>query len=224
MALVGALLVAFMLWRRQQRTAQSRLIETYRFPASLSSGLTKTYPQLHADQVELILQGLREYFQICRMAGRRMVAMPSQAVDVAWHEFILSTRRYQQFCRRGLGRFLHHTPAQTMKSPTLAQEGIKRAWRLACICERIDPERPDRLPLLFALDARLGIADGFRYRLNCQGPAGLTGTLGSREFCAAHIGCSSGCAGSTNSGRDSEDSGWGSGDSDGDSAGGCGGD
>ncbi len=50
--------------------------------------------------------------------AKRMVAMPSQVVDVAWHELILHTRLYQHVCRKGLGRFLHHTPAQAMRSPT----------------------------------------------------------------------------------------------------------
>ncbi|SPZ13115.1 Uncharacterized conserved protein [Pseudomonas aeruginosa] len=53
-----------------------------------------------------------------------------QVVDVAWHELILHTRLYQHVCRKGLGRFLHHTPAQAMRSPRQAQEGIQRAWKL----------------------------------------------------------------------------------------------
>jgi hypothetical protein len=77
--------------------------------------------------------------------------MPSQVVDDAWHEFILFTRQYQQFCERGLGRFLHHTPAEAMRSPTDAQDGIKRAWRLACRRDGIDPKAPQSLPLLLRL-------------------------------------------------------------------------
>jgi hypothetical protein len=104
----------------------------------------------------LVFDGLREYFQLCREARNRLVAMPSQVVDDAWHEFILFTRQYQQFCERGLGRFLHHTPAEAMRSPTDAQDGIKRAWRLACRRDGIDPKAPQSLPLLFALDACSG--------------------------------------------------------------------
>ncbi|MBE1188306.1 hypothetical protein IH740_25820, partial [Escherichia coli] len=50
--------------------------------------------------------------------------------------------------------------------PRQAQEGIQRAWKLACRREGIDPLNPTRLPLLFALDTELAIADGFRYALN----------------------------------------------------------
>ena len=141
-----------------------------------------------------------------------MVSMPSQVVDDAWHEFILFTRAYDGFCRKALGRFLHHTPAEAMAAPTLAQEGIKRAWRLACVREGIDPKFPTRLPLIFALDAMLGISDGFTYTLECtdQRSGGCGG------YCASHIGCGSGCAG--DSGADSGDSGGSS------CGGGCGGD
>lgn len=96
-----------------------------------------------------------------------------------------------------------------MTAPTVAQAGIKRAWRLACAREGLDPRRPGRLPLIFALDGMLGIEDGFLYSLDCQDPRSPQHGSG---YCASHIGCGSGCAG---------DSG---GSVDGDSGGGCGGD
>jgi len=34
----------------------------------------------------------------------------SERVDVAWHQHILYTREYAQFCKLHLGSFLHHTP------------------------------------------------------------------------------------------------------------------
>jgi len=118
--------------------------------------------------------------------------MPSQAVDDAWHTFILFTRSYESFCRNAFGRFLHHTPAEAMRSATQAQEGIKHAWRLACRREGLDPRSPSRLPLLFGIDAMLGIGNGFHYQLQCNPGAGAS------SYCASHIGCSScggGCSG-----------------------------
>ena len=35
---------------------------------------------------------------------------PSEPVDKAWHEFILSTREYARFCEEHFGRFIHHSP------------------------------------------------------------------------------------------------------------------
>jgi hypothetical protein len=206
----GVLLAAYWLVQRNRNIAREAFIERYVFPQRLRSKLAERYPHLSPAHTEQALQGLREYFQLCRMAKRRMVSMPSQAVDVLWHELILHTRQYQQFCDKAIGRFLHHVPSEAMRSPTQAQEGIRRAWRLACAREGIAPRSPTRLPLLFALDAELGIADGFRYRLNCRDDQGGV----AAGYCASDIGCSSGCAGS--SGADS------SGDSSG-CGGGCGG-
>lgn len=60
---------------------------------------------MNDQQIGLIFKGLRDYFQICNQAGKRSVAMPSEAVDTAWHEFILFTRSYQHFCQKAIGRF-----------------------------------------------------------------------------------------------------------------------
>jgi len=144
--------------------------------------------------------------------------MPSQAVDVAWHEFILFTRAYQAYCARAIGRFLHHTPTEAMKTPTLAQEGIRRAWRLACAKEGIAPAAPTRLPLLFAIDGLLAIEDGYRYSLDCRDKSS---PLYGDGYCAGHIGCASGCGG--DSGCSSDAGGDGGGDGGG-CGGGCGGD
>ena len=101
-----------------------------------------------------------------------------------------------------------------MASPTAASDGIKRAWRLACARENIDPKKPDRLPRLFALDSALLIAGGFIYQLDCLA-AGREGAMGS-GFCASHIGCGGGCSGDSGN-ADSDGGGDGGG-------GGCGGD
>jgi len=213
--LVAALLVLVLLaliWRQWSRRRRAAFIEEFPYAQFLDQRLAARRPELTPEQRSEVFAGLRDYFQLCRMAGRRMVAMPSQAVDDAWHEFILFTRYYGRFCRGAFGRFLHHTPAAAMTSPTMASEGIKRAWRLACTHDGIDPRKPERLPRLFALDAALLIAGGFIYHLDCLA-AGKTGT----GFCASHIGCGGGCSGDSGS-ADGDGGGDGSG-----CGGGCGG-
>ncbi len=36
--------------------------------------------------------------------------MPSRIVDHAWHEFILDSASYIDFCDRAYGEYLHHIP------------------------------------------------------------------------------------------------------------------
>ncbi len=194
--IVVAVLLGYFLFKGY-KTKQLTYIQGYQFPKKVLQRVEERYPHLTKAEVLLVVDALRDYFHICNQSRGRMVAMPSQAVDLAWHEFILFTRNYQSFCRKGIGRFLHHTPTEAMINPTFAQDGIKRAWRLACAKEKIDPALPTRLPLLFGIDAMLKIDDGFQYSLNCQDrskPGYVDG-----GFCAGHIGCASGCGGSSGS-------------------------
>lgn len=213
--LIGALVFALIAIAIKANNArQLKVIERYYFHKGIRQKLSQKYPHLTEPQLDLVFDGLRDYFCICHMAKRHRVSMPSQVVDDAWHEFILSTRSYQKFCNKALGRFLHHTPAVAMPTPTLAKDGIKRCWRLACALEQINPKKPERLPRIFAMDGLLNIDHGFNYQLDCKkNPA--------EGYCAGHIGCSSGCSGSTGDSNDSSDS-----DSSGDASGcssGCGG-
>jgi hypothetical protein len=174
----------------------------YPFPGSLERRLQREFPQYDACDRSEILAGLRDWFCIAQDAGGRRLSMPSRIVDAAWHEFILDTRSYREFCQRAFGRYYDHVPAEAMRSPTPAQEGIRRSWRLACARENIDREKPVRLPRLFALDARLAVQGGFVYALDCS--------LVAQSYCASSIGCASGCGGSDGG--------------DGSDGGGCGGD
>ncbi len=216
-------------WFASNRAVASRrtpYIDSYVFPEKVRNRVLEVYPHLTDDEVDRVLDGLREYFHICNNSAGRMVSMPSQVVDVAWHEFILFTRKYADFCQRALGRFLHHTPAEAMNSAMSAEAGLKRAWRLSCAREGLRPKNPIELPLLFKLDRSLKIPDGFMYERKCNvarspaaGPAAI--------YCASHIGCAAGCAGAAGASGGFGIGGDGSSDGDGcggDGCGGCGGD
>ena len=45
--------------------------------------------------------------------------------------------------------------------------GLRRVWWHCRKEENINPAKPTRLPLLFALDAKLGINGGFVYAADC---------------------------------------------------------
>ncbi len=183
------------------------------FPPAVVQRFRERRPGLNDEDVEQVRQGLRDYFHICCRAGRRrMVSMPSQVVDELWHEFILFTHSYERFCGKALGRFLHHVPAEAMRSKTQAQDGIKRAWRLACQKEGIAPRHPLKLPLLFRIDQELSIENGFIYTLDCRRDSR------GNVYCGGDIGCGGGCGG----GGDSDGGDSGGGDSG--CGGGCGGD
>ncbi|GAB4256714.1 MAG: hypothetical protein Kow0065_05630 [Methylomicrobium sp.] len=189
---IAASLFIYRLVERSNDKRREKYIDRYYFHKGIKAKLAQRYPNLSDQQLELILKGLREYFQVCRQARKKLVSMPSQAVDEAWHQFILSTRLYSEFCNKAFGYYLHHTPAEAMPTSTIAKEGIKRSWRLACAREKIDPRRPTQLPLLFAIDGLLAIPNGFFYQLNCREHAERRGNT---IYCAGDIACSTGCIG-----------------------------
>ncbi len=54
-----------------------------------------------------------------------------------------------------------------------SSDALSTTWRLCCELEGIDQHFPDRLPRLFALDARLAIPGGSRYSIKAENyPAG----------------------------------------------------
>jgi hypothetical protein len=104
-----------------------------------------------------------------------------------------------------------------MTSATDSAAGLRRCWRYACIEENINPKKPPRLPLLFAIDNKLNIANGFHYVPDCEGirrdrgingNATIAGGGGPILYCAGDFDSSSG---SDSSSSDSDSGGDGGG-------------
>lgn len=207
------------LWVRWQR---EKFIREAVLPQFLKRKLRETYPHLSGKDVDLVERGLRQFFLACARSNRKFVAMPSQVVDVMWHEFILHTRAYREWCDCALGWFLHHTPALVLGAQANPNDGLRRAWYWACRDEAIRPDAPSRLPLLFALDAKLQIANGFHYAPDCRGIArkNTAGADGGTTYCGTSF--SDGSFSGDADGFGGADASGDSGDSGGD-GGGCGG-
>ncbi|MDD2608673.1 MAG: hypothetical protein PHX60_03125 [Giesbergeria sp.] len=224
-----ATLLIWVLLARVVRSARERFVREAALPQFLKRKLRDAYPHLAQKEAELVEQGLRQFFLACLRSKRQFVAMPSRAVDVLWHEFILHTRAYQDWCQQGLGFFLHHTPAETLGRRAKHNDGLRRAWYWACQQEKIDPRAPSHLPLLFALDAQLKITNGFFYLPDCSDIArkNEAGGSGSSTYCGTDFADAS-YDGSCDDFGGAESSGDSGGDGDGgdggDGGGGCGGD
>lgn len=166
---VASCVVAVAIWMRHARLRREDFIRNFELPRGLFDRLMKRHPHLSTKQCQLVAHGLRQFFLAYLRSGGKYVSMPSQVADDLWHEFILYTKNYEIFCRKAFGRFLHHTPAVVMSSNKKKNEGLRRCWWYVCREENIDPREPTRLPLLFALDAKLSIAEGFTYVPDCGG-------------------------------------------------------
>jgi hypothetical protein len=174
-----ALLLLRPLYRHWLRLRRAEFIRTYAWPRGLLERLEKHHSGMERKDSALVSRGLRQFFVAYLMSGKRFVSMPSQVADDLWHEFILYTREYEIFCRRAFGTFLHHTPAAVLGAERRNNEGLRRVWWYCCKYENISPFRPTRMPLLFALDAKLNIPGGFTYHPRCEAlrSAGAAGAI-----------------------------------------------
>lgn len=162
------LLVIVSRWRRLRMEKRADFIRRYQFPQGLDEKLKRRYPLLSARDSALVTGALRQFFLAYLQGGCRFVSMPSKLADDYWHEFILYTRHYEMFCSKAFGRFFHHTPAVVLGRNRQNNTGLRRIWWFCCREEGIDPKKPGRLPLLFALDSNLNIPDGFVYNADCS--------------------------------------------------------
>ena len=225
LVLGGWLLVATLGY--MESSLRRQFIREARMPPFLVGKLRAAHPGLSIRDAELVLRGLRQFFMAHLRSGRKFVAMPSKVVDTAWHEFILHTQGYQNWCHAAFGGMLHHSPAEVLGKDPKRNDGLRRSWYWACKEESIDPRKPARLPLLFALDVKFGIPGGFDYVPDCKA---VDRHNGSDAHCGSSFGESSssdgGSAGDANGFGGSEASSGGDGgggDSSGGDGGGCGG-
>jgi hypothetical protein len=222
-ASLALVVLAFALWRRQVALAREHFIRSWTLPHGIFERLRKNHPNLSLKDCQLVARGLRQFFLAYLKSGRKFVSMPSQIADDLWHEFILFTRNYEAFCTKAFGRFLHHTPAVVLSGVRQSNAGLRRCWWYSCLEDNINPRSPTRLPLLFALDAKLDIPNGFRYAADCTAPRRKkdeTSAQGGVVHCGGDFGSSSFDGGTDGFG----DSGNGGGNGGGCGGGGCGGD
>ncbi|MBX3712900.1 MAG: hypothetical protein KF800_13140 [Lysobacter sp.] len=201
----GGLAVAWRLRARQKRLLRQReaFIQRHEFPPHLHAALRETWPHLRDDELALVETAMRSHFLCWLQSGFRPVAMPSRLVDAFWHAFILDTRAYGAFCSIAFGRFFHHVPAALAGLASSQDEAMQRTWRLCCMQEGIRPDAPGGAPLLFRIDAQIGIPGAMRHDLEALRRGATSGS-----------GCSGGACGG---GRDADGGA-------GDGGGGCGGD
>lgn len=170
LALVACLLV----WgiKRSRALARQRLeravfIRQYVFPTSLKFKLDQAYPQLSDAQIKHVLEGLRTWFLLLAANPGTRCGMPSKAVDTAWHEFILLTKNYADFCDKAFGRFVHHEPHTG--DAKAEQDGLAWTWGsraslgAGALAVGLGAGALLSSKDLFALDHNLGIAGGNIY-------------------------------------------------------------
>lgn len=112
--------------------------------------------------------------------------MYSARVDEAWHQFILFTRPYSDYCHRHFGRYLHHSPNLPMTAPVAVQAGPKQP--IGRRDEMSFAEFARRYRECFGLDLpelwrdHLSLVPGSRVSRAVEGPLGLRHACGRTDL------------------------------------------
>jgi hypothetical protein len=80
------------------------------------------------DEYRKAFTELKKYLWLSDRTGRPL-PMTSRAIDDVWHQFILFTVEYHQFCDRFFGHYMHHSP-NVSSSPQPEDSTAKEFFRL----------------------------------------------------------------------------------------------
>ena len=97
---------------RESQTSLDAL--TYEAPFLVEKLLKNAVVDTDAEADELFRE-VKRYLVLCDLDQGRVWNMYSLRVDEAWHQFILFTRQYMDFCQLFFGRYVPHNPSNAPK-------------------------------------------------------------------------------------------------------------
>lgn len=65
---------------------------------------------LTQEQATALFEDTKRFLYICGIVPGGAGYSPTPIIDEGWHNFILFTKEYQEFCHQFFGRFIHHVP------------------------------------------------------------------------------------------------------------------
>jgi hypothetical protein len=92
------------------------------FEERVKDRVLKETPTMREGEWQWLWFELKRYFLMCAIL--RGVPMYSVKVDDVWHEMLMFTREYEQFCKALCGGIIHHAPHTADAKP----ETGERAW------------------------------------------------------------------------------------------------
>jgi hypothetical protein len=72
--------------------------------------------ELSEEEAVILFDDTKRFLYLCGTNGG--VWSPPRKVDTGWHEFLMFTEDYANFCQQFFGRFIHHCPRRITDEPT----------------------------------------------------------------------------------------------------------
>ena len=76
------------------------------------------------DEAEALFTEVKRYLVLVHTDDTKIWEMYSLRVDEVWHQFILFTREYMDFCQRFFGRYVPHSPSNAPDPKTLKKKEV----------------------------------------------------------------------------------------------------
>lgn len=148
-----------------QKDINFDFIINYNFPPDIKNKFKSKYKTLSNYEIDLVFEGLRQFFIVTGKNNLRFYTLPSRVINDAWKIFTNHEVIYRQFCNTAFKTQLNYTPTANTNN-NYVTTSITRTWIESCKLENIDPSNPKKIPLLFDLDKRLSVKNGFYYFLD----------------------------------------------------------
>jgi hypothetical protein len=161
------------------------MIDAYQFPSSIHQRFAFAHESLSEQDIRTAEVAARQWFRLAARHPHAKLAMPSVAVDDLWHEMVLHTQEYAEFCDAALGRFLHHVPESAMSGADTAGNRHSALPSTLKLAQQDEACPADRLPLLFRVDRELRIENARHYLADCGGRGLCYGAPGM--VCVQHL-------------------------------------
>ncbi len=71
------------------------------------------------EEAEALFTEVKRYILVCALDNTKSWHMYSLRIDECWHQFILFTRQYMDFCRQYFGRYIPHSPSNAPEVKTV---------------------------------------------------------------------------------------------------------
>lgn len=78
--------------------------------------LLKDHVAETAEEAEALFREVKRYIVLTRSDRTKIWAMHSLRIDEVWHQFILFTKEYAEFCQTHFGSYVHHCPSNAPRT------------------------------------------------------------------------------------------------------------
>jgi hypothetical protein len=75
------------------------------------------------EEAEALFTEVKRYIVICAIDHTKGWHMYSLRIDECWHQFILFTRQYVEFCKQYFGRYIPHSPSNAPEAKSAVSIG-----------------------------------------------------------------------------------------------------